>query len=102
MAGLFAKIVPTLVGSTARKAGAGSGLLGAGLGLLAARIASRSVPGALLVGGALVAKWLYDQKQEQNAVAAAAEAGAAPDAAAPATKRRPRKTQLDQAAAPSE
>ena len=32
----------------------GHGLLGAGLGIVATRIATRSLPGALAVGGALV------------------------------------------------
>ena len=40
----------------------GHGLLGAGLGIIATRIATRSLPGALLVGGALVAKAVYDRR----------------------------------------
>jgi hypothetical protein len=32
--------------------------------MIAARIATRSVPGALLVGGALIAKKIYDDKKE--------------------------------------
>jgi hypothetical protein len=41
----------------------GHGLLGLGLGVIATRIASRSLPGALAVGGALVAKKLYDRRK---------------------------------------
>jgi hypothetical protein len=40
----------------------GNGLLGAGIGLVATRIATRSVPGLLLVGGAIVARSLYDRR----------------------------------------
>ena len=43
----------------------GNGLLGAGLGLVATRIATRSVPGLILVGGAIVAKTLYDRRKER-------------------------------------
>lgn len=43
----------------------GNGLLGAGIGLVATRIATRSVPGLLLVGGAIVAKTLYDRRNER-------------------------------------
>ena len=46
----------------------GNGLLGAGIGLVATRLAMRSVPGLLLVGGALVAKTLYDKSKERNPV----------------------------------
>ncbi|MEP7351164.1 MAG: hypothetical protein ABI668_14590 [Sphingorhabdus sp.] len=44
----------------------GNGLLGAGLGVVATRIATRSLPGLLLVGGAIVAKTLYDKNKERN------------------------------------
>jgi hypothetical protein len=71
------KIIPALVGDAAGKAGVGKGLLGAGIGMVAARIASRSVPGALLVGGMMVAKWLYDKNQKE--AAAEAEVAAAAD-----------------------
>jgi hypothetical protein len=40
----------------------GHGILGAGIGLVATRIATRSLPGALLVGGAILAKTLYDKR----------------------------------------
>lgn len=44
----------------------GNGLLGAGIGLVATRIATRSIPGALLVGGAIAAKTLYDKRKEHK------------------------------------
>lgn len=44
----------------------GNGLLGAGIGLVATRIATRSVPGLLLVGGAIAAKTIYDKRKEQR------------------------------------
>lgn len=77
---VITKIIPAAVGSAAGKASLGKGLLGAGLGLIAARIARRSVPGAILVGGAMVAKWLYDKKQEEKAAAEDAATPPLPDA----------------------
>jgi hypothetical protein len=47
----------------------GNGLLGAGIGLVATRIATRSVPGLLLVSGAIAAKTLYDKRKDRKAVA---------------------------------
>jgi hypothetical protein len=46
----------------------GNGLLGAGIGLVATRIATRSIPGLLLIGGAIVAKTLYDKSKERSSV----------------------------------
>ncbi|MFM2410514.1 MAG: hypothetical protein RL481_1342 [Pseudomonadota bacterium] len=46
----------------------GRGLIGASLGVVATRIATRSIPGALLVGGALVAKTLYDRSKAKRDV----------------------------------
>lgn len=63
----LSRILPALVGGAVGKAGLGKGLMGAGVGMVAARIASRSVPGALVVGGAMVAKYLYDKKQRDAA-----------------------------------
>lgn len=51
------------IGSVIAERTAGRGLLGAGLGVLATRLATRSLPGALLVGGAIVAKSLYDRRK---------------------------------------
>lgn len=44
----------------------GNGLLGAGLGLVATRIATRSLPGLLLVGGAIAAKTIYDRRKQHQ------------------------------------
>jgi hypothetical protein len=66
----LSKIIPALVGGAAGKATTGKGLIGAGIGLVAARVARKSLPGALLVGGAMAAKWLYDnKKRDENNVA---------------------------------
>jgi hypothetical protein len=48
----------------------GNGLLGAGIGIAATRLATRSIPGALLVGGAFVAKKLYDKRKERKQIEA--------------------------------
>ncbi|MEP2103271.1 MAG: hypothetical protein ABJP02_08765 [Parasphingorhabdus sp.] len=63
---LIRNVATALVGNEARKRGKGNGLLGFGVGVLAARIATRSLPGALLVGGAMVAKALYDRSKEEE------------------------------------
>jgi hypothetical protein len=44
----------------------GNGLLGAGLGLVATRIATRSIPGLFLVGGAIAAKAIYDKRKQSR------------------------------------
>jgi len=49
-----------------KRTGAGGGLMGLGLGLVATRIATRSIPGALLVGGAYLAKKIYDKRKSEN------------------------------------
>lgn len=41
----------------------GHGLLGAGIGVVATRLATRSIPGLLLVGGAIAAKSIYDKRK---------------------------------------
>ncbi|MEH6828043.1 hypothetical protein [Parasphingorhabdus sp.] len=61
---IIRNIFTTAVGYEARKHTKGHGLRNFGLGMLAARIATRSIPGALLVGGALIAKKIYDEKKE--------------------------------------
>ncbi len=71
---LIRNIITTGVGIEARNRSKGNGLIGFGLGVIAARIATRSIPGALLVGGALVAKALYDQKKEEEEAEAQAAA----------------------------
>lgn len=60
---MLKSIIGAVVGN---RIGRGSnGLLGAGLGIAATRLATRSIPGALLVGGAFVAKKLYDKRKER-------------------------------------
>lgn len=63
---MLRSIIGAVVGN---RVGRGSnGLLGAGLGIAATRLATRSIPGALLVGGALVAKTLYDRRKDRKAI----------------------------------
>lgn len=64
---LIRSIARGALGSSVRSRTAGRGILGAGLGLVAARIATRSLPGAALVGGGLLAKYLWDRKREREA-----------------------------------
>lgn len=63
-------VTATVVGEEIARRRHGSGLVGFGLGFIATRIATRSLPGALLVGGALIAKKLYDDAKEDEAIAA--------------------------------
>ncbi len=44
------------------------GLTSTVVGLVATRIATRSVPGALLVGGAMLGKYLWDKRKERDAL----------------------------------
>jgi len=44
----------------------GNSLLGAGLGIVATRLATRSIPGLLLVGGAFAAKSMFDKRKERQ------------------------------------
>lgn len=60
------EMVRNMIGSHARS-NLAAGLFGGTLvGAVAARIATRSVPGALLVGGALLAKAIYDHRKTQK------------------------------------
>ncbi|WP_323799733.1 hypothetical protein [Parasphingorhabdus sp.] len=67
---IIRNIFTTMVGYEARKHTQGHGLRNFGLGMIAARIATRSVPGALLVGGVLIAKKIYDDSKEAKALPA--------------------------------
>ncbi len=62
--------VGAALGSVIAERTAGRGLLGAGLGIVATRLAARSLPGALLVGGAIAAKSLYDRRKERKQIPA--------------------------------
>lgn len=71
---LLRNIITAAVGNEARKRGNGTGIIGFGLGVLAARIATRSIPGALLVGGALAVKALYDKSKDNEEAVPASDA----------------------------
>ncbi len=58
----------------ARKIVKGRGMMQTLIGTAVARVATRSVPGALLVGGGLLAKALYDRSQGADARAEGEEA----------------------------
>ncbi len=58
------------VGRKIMKESRGNGLLRFGAGLVAARVATRSIPGALLVGGAIVGKKLYDRRKARTNIEA--------------------------------
>ncbi len=55
-------------------------LIGGLIGVAAVRIATRSVPGAIVVGGGLLAKTLYDRKQAKQAAKAEAAGKTTPEA----------------------
>ena len=57
-----ARLVPPAAGAAKAKRSIGSALTGAAI----ARIATRSVPGALIVGGGLLAKSLYDRRHKRK------------------------------------
>lgn len=60
------EMVRNMIGAKARSQIAATVFGGTVMGAIAARIATRSVPGALLVGGALLAKAVYDQRKEKG------------------------------------
>ena len=57
-----ARLIPPVADATKAKRPIASALTGAAL----TRIATRSVPGALVVGGGLLAKTLYDRRRKRN------------------------------------
>jgi hypothetical protein len=59
-------MVRSLISSRAKSNLAAGFFGGTLMGAIAARIATRSVPGALLVGGALLAKAIYDQRKAKE------------------------------------
>ncbi|MAF62518.1 MULTISPECIES: hypothetical protein [Pseudomonadota] len=59
------ELVRNMIGAKARSQIAATVFGGTVMGAIAARIATRSVPGALLVGGALLAKAVYDQRKQK-------------------------------------
>lgn len=64
-------------GATAGKIVKGRSMTETLLGTAAARIATRSVPGALLVGGGLLAKTLFDRSRNRHAAKTEGEAAIA-------------------------
>jgi hypothetical protein len=59
--------IDRLVPGDAAKSPAKKTLLGGLAGAAAVRVATRSVPGAILVGGAMLAKRLYDKRHAKDA-----------------------------------
>ena len=66
---LLSELTKTAARHGVAKKSVGSGVLGTIAGLVATRIATRSVPGAVLVGGAILGKYLWDKKKERDAMA---------------------------------
>ncbi len=60
---LIRNIGKAAIGRRIKRRSARAGLLGTGIGIVATRIATRSIPGAVLVGGALVARTLYQRRK---------------------------------------
>ncbi|WP_187334442.1 hypothetical protein [Novosphingopyxis iocasae] len=65
----------TLIGKKVGEKTAGRGLLGAGVGFLVTKVATRSLPGAALVGGGYLAKKLYDKRKADRRAQAATSTG---------------------------
>jgi hypothetical protein len=59
------EMLRNMIGAKARNQVAATVFGGTLMGAIAARVATRSVPGALLVGGALLAKAVYDQRKQK-------------------------------------
>lgn len=69
-----ARLVPDTVAKGTTPKGKPGGL-GSGIATVAAaQLARRSVPAAIVIGGAVLAKHLYDRRREKAAAAAASEA----------------------------
>ncbi|APG62297.1 hypothetical protein LPB140_05170 [Sphingorhabdus lutea] len=59
-------ITSAIIGSVIAQKSKGSGIIGAGLGMVAGRIASKSLPGAALIGGLLIGKTIYDARKNKQ------------------------------------
>ncbi|MEW4468145.1 hypothetical protein AB1K62_09970 [Parasphingorhabdus sp. JC815] len=59
-------LTTSYIGNKARQQANGTGLMGFGIGVLAARLATRSIPGALFVAGVIIAKAVYDRAKEKS------------------------------------
>ena len=67
---IISNIGKSAIGAAIGRQSMGKGLVRAGAGIIATRIATRSIPGAMLVGGAFLAKMLYDQRKARKRPAA--------------------------------
>lgn len=76
----LAKALPNEPAVTGKK-----NLLAGVAGFVALRVATKSVPGAIVVGSGLVAKKLYDRRKAKKAGAAKVSGAAKPAKDAPAT-----------------
>lgn len=74
--GFLKNIAGTLIGGAIGNRSKGKGLMGAGIGYAATRLATRSVPGALMVGGGYLAKKLFDRHRAKKSGQAAPPAQA--------------------------
>jgi hypothetical protein len=61
------KLLDGAIGKALPDAGGKGSLLSGIAGMALVRIATRSVPGAIVVGGGLLAKTLYDRRREKRA-----------------------------------
>ncbi|WP_022674200.1 hypothetical protein [Novosphingopyxis baekryungensis] len=75
----FKTLATTLIGKkVSQKVGdrtLGSSMVGAGVGFLVTKVATRSLPGAALVGGGYLAKKLYDKRKADKAREQSASSG---------------------------
>lgn len=77
------KLLNTAIDTLLPVDGAKSGrpsLIGGIIGAVAVRVATRSVPGAIVVGGAVIAKRLYDRRREKPARPTTSEQKTPPEA----------------------
>lgn len=88
---LLSELTKTAARHGVAKKTVGGGILGTVAGLVATRIATKSVPGAVLVGGAILGKYLWDKKKERDA--RAPQAPVVPDSA-PTTAPYPHKGEV--------
>lgn len=63
---ILKNIAGAVIGEVIGKKSGNHGLLGAGLGIIVTRLATRSIPGAVLIGGAFLAKKIYDSSREKS------------------------------------
>ncbi len=91
---LLSELTKTAARHGVAKKSVGSGILGTVAGLVATRIATKSVPGAVLVGGAILGKYLWDKKKERDARGGTSTRMAPEPESAPSTAPYPHKDQV--------